>query len=85
MRGAKPPLPNTPSCRGAYLSTGTTSTLPLLYLTLTSQSKNLFMIQRVKRRVCKTGHLMCYLLYGIFRLLLLNLITNSKEFTFYSR
>jgi hypothetical protein len=30
MRGAIPPLPNTPSWRGASLSTGTT--LPLLYL-----------------------------------------------------
>jgi hypothetical protein len=29
MRGAIPPLPNTPSWHGAYLSTGTTLPLPL--------------------------------------------------------
>jgi len=28
MRGAVPPLPHTSSCRGAYLSTGTTLPLP---------------------------------------------------------
>jgi hypothetical protein len=37
MRGAIPPLPTTPSWRGASLSTGTTLSLPLRTLELVSK------------------------------------------------
>jgi hypothetical protein len=54
MSGAIPPLPNTPSWHGAYLSTGTT--LPFLLSLLTFYRASLFSFTVFKLALCLTQH-----------------------------